>query len=716
MRVSLKCLLVQSMFMLGVAGGAQQTAPQLAPIPDATILEAGRKAARELYGDRFRQATNVQDKLALVMEMIATAAKLEDGSPDQYATLTIARDIAAGAGEVPAAIKATEQLAERFDVPVAKLKADLLMTAASRASASSQHKAVADVALHIAVELATAGDFGPAIELCEAGRSAADKAKLEMRGKELAAKAVEFRERQQAIHIYQEALTVLADTPTDPAANLAAGRYLCFVHADWERGIPMLDRGSDAELKAAASLDLRGATLGDEQVAVGDAWWHLAESKHGREQDMLRTRAGFWYQQAQPNLPAGLAKVKVEHRLGMLSKAKVEVETPLPSAPSTLDPFASRRLGQREGFLERGGGNAASEAAVAAALQWIADHQLPDGGWSFDHRIGPVVNGRPRTSDRPGTKTEARRAATAMAILPLLGAGNTNKEGQYKAAVQGGVEYLTKNMKADGALNEPEGSLYSHGLASIALCEAYGMTNDPALMKPAQASLNFIAYAQDPRGGGWRYQPRQPGDASVLGWQVMALSSGEMAQLKVNPLTLRGASKFLDTVQADRGAFYGYTSPGKGPATTAIGLLCRMYLGWKQDDEAFKRGVQWISNQGPSIGNSANMYYNYYGTQVCRQFGDEVWDKWNSKMRDFLISSQAKDGPARGSWFFSGGHGAEAGGRLYNTSLATMVLEAYYRHPQVDVSDPSTIVPGKTQPRRAPTPGRKDARGVELRR
>lgn len=334
----------------------------------------------------------------------------------------------------------------------------------------------------------------------------------------------------------------------------------------------------------------------------------------------------------------------------------------------------------RARMAKEAGGSDASEAAVAAGLRWIADHQLPDGGWSFDHRIGPIVNGRPRTSDHPGTKVQARRGATAMAILPFLGAGQTHKEGKYKATVQGGLGYLIANMKPDGALNEPDGTLYSHGLAAIALCEAYGMTQDRALLAPAQASLNFISYAQDPIGGGWRYQPRQPGDTSVVGWQLMALKSGHMSYLNVNPLTIRGAIKFLDTVQANSGSFYGYTSPGKGPATTAIGLLCRMYLGWKHEHEALQRGVQWISEQGPSMGGGANMYYNYYATQVCRQYGDEVWDKWNAKMRDFLVNSQVRDGAAQGSWFFTGGHGAEAGGRLYNTSLATMVLEVYYRH------------------------------------
>ncbi len=334
----------------------------------------------------------------------------------------------------------------------------------------------------------------------------------------------------------------------------------------------------------------------------------------------------------------------------------------------------------RKGMVRQAGGSDASEAAVAAALRWIADHQLPDGGWSFDHRPGPVLNGRPRTSDHPGTHAQARNGATAMALLPFLGAGQTHKDGKYKATVQGGLGYLISRMKPDGSLHESGGSMYSHGLAAIVLCEAFGMTHDKALMAPAQASLNFISYAQDPIGGGWRYAPRQPGDTSVVGWQLMALKSGHMSYLQVNPNTIRGSIKFLDTVQAQSGSFYGYTSPGQGQATTAIGLLCRMYLGWKHENEPLKRGVAWLGTQGPSIGKGANMYYNYYGTQVCRQFGDEVWEKWNSKMRDFLVGSQSKEGPAQGSWFFAGGHGAEAGGRLYNTSLATMVLEVYYRH------------------------------------
>jgi hypothetical protein len=233
------------------------------------------------------------------------------------------------------------------------------------------------------------------------------------------------------------------------------------------------------------------------------------------------------------------------------------------------------------------------------------------------------------------------------------------------------------HMKRDGSMHEGGGRMYSHGLAAIAVCEAYAMTHDKALMAPAQASLNFIAYAQDPVGGGWRYSPRQPGDTSVVGWQLMALKSGHMAYLQVHANTIRGVIKFLDSVQAGSGAYYGYTTPAKRETTTAVGLLCRMYLGWSQDNQALKNGVEYLSARGP---DKANMYYNYYATQVMRQYGGEHWDKWNARMRDFLVDKQDKQGPAKGSWYFSGGHGAERGGRIYNTSLATMILEVYYRH------------------------------------
>src|SRR5262249_52428865 len=135
----------------------------------------------------------------------------------------------------------------------------------------------------------------------------------------------------------------------------------------------------------------------------------------------------------------------------------------------------------------------------------------------------------------------------------------------------------------------------------------------------------------------------------------------------------------------DGGARYGYTGPGQGPATTAVGLLCRMYLGWKHENPALQKGVQLLSSQGPRIA-PPNMYYNYYATQVMRQYcgdpgteGHELWEKGNTKMRDGLIKEQEKTGHQKGSWFMRE-HGSDRGGRIYCTSMGAMILEVYYRH------------------------------------
>ncbi len=221
--------------------------------------------------------------------------------------------------------------------------------------------------------------------------------------------------------------------------------------------------------------------------------------------------------------------------------------------------------------------------------------------------------------------------------------------------------------------------MYSHGICSIAMCEAYAMTHDKDLLAPAQLSLNYIVYAQDPVGGGWRYKAKQPGDTSAVGWQLMALKSGHMAYLQVPKGTVLGAMKVLDSVQSDSGAKYGYTAPGAGQSTTAVGLLSRMYLGWKHDNPSLQRGVAFIGAKGPS--KTGNMYYNYYATQVARHYEGEVWDRWNGQTRDWLVESQEQEGIKKGSWYWPrGDHGAERGGRLYATSMATMMLEVYYRH------------------------------------
>ena len=334
---------------------------------------------------------------------------------------------------------------------------------------------------------------------------------------------------------------------------------------------------------------------------------------------------------------------------------------------------------QASKLAKAGGGGGDTEQAVDRALKWIAAHQMPDGGWSFDLTQCPNCKGQ--CSHAGTAKGPDRCAATAMALLPFLGRGYTHREGPFKPTVEKGITFLAgMAIQGKGKAYGAGGSLYSQGLAGIALSECYGMTQDNRLAAPTQLVLNFIMSAQDPRGGGWKYQPRQPGDTSVVGWQLMALKSGNMAYLQVNPLTIKKAVDFLDSVQSDSGAAYGYTDNSrKSPSLTAVGLLCRMYLGWKKDHPALQNGVKALAKLGPTN----NLYYSYYATQIMHHMEGDVWISWNDKMKKLLLPAQSTTGHEAGSWFeglTGGGHGPEAAGRLYITSLATMMLEVYYRH------------------------------------
>ncbi|QDV22779.1 prenyltransferase/squalene oxidase repeat-containing protein [Aureliella helgolandensis] len=341
----------------------------------------------------------------------------------------------------------------------------------------------------------------------------------------------------------------------------------------------------------------------------------------------------------------------------------------------------SRSSASKSEMLERFGGSAASEKSVAMALRWLAQHQAPDGGWDFNHsRLC-----RNQCPD-PGSKIYARNGATAMGLLPFLGAGQTHLEGQYKDTVKRGLSFLINRMQVTnetpphGSWHEDGGTMYSHGLAAIAVCEAYAMTRDPDLIQPAQLAINYLVYAQDPRGGGWRYQPKSPGDTSVVGWCLMALKSGKMANLVVPPSTFRGTSNFLDFVSTNNGAYYGYEEPtseiDSRKSTIAVGLLCRMYMDWPKDHPGLQDGIKFLAAKGPQVDD---LYFSYYATQVMRHQGGPLWDKWNQGMRDALIQAQATEGHAAGSWYTGGPH-ATAGGRLAATSFATMILEVYYRH------------------------------------
>ncbi|HEV3023738.1 MAG TPA: prenyltransferase/squalene oxidase repeat-containing protein, partial [Pirellulales bacterium] len=312
----------------------------------------------------------------------------------------------------------------------------------------------------------------------------------------------------------------------------------------------------------------------------------------------------------------------------------------------------------------------AEELAVKASLSWLARHQNRDGSWSL-HDYARQCKDQSCTGL---AASHSDTAATALGLLPFLAAGVTHKsDGPYKKTVNGGLAFLLRQQAENGNLAGGAFTMYAHGLATIAISEAYGLSKDAHIGKAAQAAVRFIEAAQHHSTGGWRYNPGEEGDTSVVGWQVMALKSAQMAGLQVNTSALAGAKKFLKSAASGAsGGLFAYT-PGAPPTPTmsAVGLLCSQYLGTKRESPLMKEGVEYLMRNLPARGNTS-VYYWYYATQVLHNLPGPQWDEWNRTTRKVLIESQVKQGCAAGSWDPERPYPdpwGPAGGRLLMTSL-----------------------------------------------
>lgn len=506
---------------------------------------------------------------------------------------------------------------------------------------------------------------------------AASKSGLETRAKLIA-------DRRTQNVLVEESLRLLETKPDDGEARETVGLDACFGRNNWVNGLPHLAKSANPSLRVLAESERRCRSLlkpvAGEAFTLASGWWRLAEDDaYAVHAEAMRRRARELYMLVAEDLTDPVERRTALKRAAVTTGKNGQPDAPSPPSDSPVSKPA-RGLDSRARAAElaaAAGGGADTEAAVGKALQWIVDHQLPDGGWSFDLAACPGCGGK--CSHSGVSKAKDRCGATAMALLPLLGRGYTHKEGKYKAAVERGVAYLSRVANAEqGKLYRESGTLYSQGLGTAALCECYALTKDRRLHAPAQSAAAFLMAAQDPNGGGWRYAPRQPGDTSATGWQVVALKTATVAGINVNPLTLRKAGQFLDSVSSANGSRYGYTDNSRSsPGLTAVGLLCRLHLGWKKDHPAIRDGVEYLATTGPTV----DLYYDYYVTQVMRHVEGNAWVEWNTKMKKLLLQAQSKEGHEAGSWYadVGGGHGADAAGRLYCTSLATLILEAYYR-------------------------------------
>jgi hypothetical protein len=384
------------------------------------------------------------------------------------------------------------------------------------------------------------------------------------------------------------------------------------------------------------------------------------------------------------------------------------------AGPSTFVPrlYQSRGKSGRGDALKAGGGSDLTERAVERGLAWLAHHQSPDGRWSLRDYAAHLPEPSPRdvvhldaggrgqrdSRGGGGTARNGDTAATGLALLCFLGHGDSHLvEGPRRDAVARGLAWLLAAEEEDGDLRGG-GNLYMHGIAAFALTEAYAFTRDPRLREPAQRAISFTARSQNPRKGGWRYEPYPRSDdvdTSVFGWMLMALKSARLGGLELDERCLERAAVYLDSARmSPGGGRYSY-QPGRtrtSSAMTAQGLFCQEMLAanllsdQERADPSFRRAAEesvtyLLSNLPQAERGGVDFYYWYYATLALFQEGSDSWTTWNQALIRVLLRLQLGDatGTAAGSWDPLDSRGA-AGGRVYSTTLSILCLEVYYRY------------------------------------
>ncbi len=360
--------------------------------------------------------------------------------------------------------------------------------------------------------------------------------------------------------------------------------------------------------------------------------------------------------------------------------------------------LAGRNQRLRNANLEQLGGSSDAERAIKAGLGWLARHQTSDGHWEL-HQGYPDAG-------RSYVKTDT--GATALALLAFLGHGDTHQSGDHQQVVEKGLKWLREIQDPmTGDLHDQRqeqgrnAAFYAHSMATIALCEALAMTHDAQLQPAAELAVKYLIESQHPDMGGWKYRPLtqrvMSGDISVTAWSLMALHSARIAGISVPPEEFQRSSGFLDRVQEHGGARYKY-EPNEPEsrvtvARTAIGLLCRQWLGWPKTHPPLVDGVKFLMedrNRPQWSAGRRNVFEWYYITQVVHNMGGDDWKLWSTTILDAVVKNQVTAGSSkpghdvRGSWSprpeGEGEEYADKAGRLYLTAMCILILETPYRH------------------------------------
>jgi hypothetical protein len=286
----------------------------LLPVPDLARQRDAEKSIKDTFKAEYAKRSP-QDMQALGRKLLDLGKEHQDDQAVRFVFLREARDLSTQCWDLETALAAVSLMGQGFQIDPFVAKSAVLAKFSQSARTPEASAALARAYHGFLDEAITAGQIDVAtgaMSKSEAAAKASADAGLVFRALALSKDVAYVQKEAGAVKIPRK---TLEEKPEDPAANLAVGRFLCFALGDWDKGLPLLSKGGDADLKALALKDFAQPTDVASMTALGDAWWDLYEKEQNPTvKRRLRSRSSLWYRQALPGT-TGLVRMRVENRL-----------------------------------------------------------------------------------------------------------------------------------------------------------------------------------------------------------------------------------------------------------------------------------------------------------------------------------------------------------------------------------------------------------------
>ena len=327
-------------------------------------------------------------------------------------------------------------------------------------------------------------------------------------------------------------------------------------------------------------------------------------------------------------------------------------------------------------------------AAADEGTQRIANVRLtPEVRTAITRGLEYLAKPESRNKDGSWGGASNPVAETSLSLMAFMLKGYVPGRGEYGQIMDNGLAFLiNKGQSQRGFLGSPNNhaGMYEHGLAVLALSEAWGQSKNPNLRNPLKRAVDIVLSSQNTmtveldgvqkQAGGWRYNPEpRDADLSMTVMQLVALNSASEAGIVVPQATIDKATNYVLACQDETSGGFAYMHNGGEPgfARTAAGVMSLIMCG-QRNHKATHRGLLYLKAY-PSQKFDKNFprfhYSHYYAIQDMYQSGEYDFQAWYPRIAATILAKQSPDG----SW--SGAHG-----QAYGTSLSILILGVPYRY------------------------------------